>query len=295
MTIAVIVACQGKFYLVGDTLTGFGSDTRFTMNNQKVFFSEKHTVAMCISDQANLNGKGEGIEDIYVSHILRGFFKRIDSLDTFQVGSLEAMLGEFVDQNYPIYQNFFKFQSPGSKHEKDVEYFWGGFEDKLPVIFSHSEGINSRASFDSDTPYFSNQSALFKHYLDRGLQGAPAHMSEKAVLIQMLDTYSKYVLDTYIPQTCICINADSIKHDGKYTIGDKLHVVTVSESEVTHRYLEYNAFGQDVDNLGVQDSDPISYTAYQLLKDMVEAKEPIFSPKLTADLTGAIASEPDTV
>lgn len=295
MTIAVIVACQNKFYLVGDTLTSLGSDTGFTLNNQKVFVSEKHKIAICISGQANLNGKIKDTEDIYVHHIVREFFQYIDSLDAVQVGNLEAMLEGFVDTKYPTYQNFFKFQSPGSSHEKDVEYFWGGYEEDLPVIFSHHAGISSRATFDSATPYFSNQSALFKHYLDRGLKGAPKDISEKEVLMLMLDKHREFVLKTYIPQTCVSVNSDTILHDKTYIIGNKLHVVTVEGSGISNLYLEYNAFSKDLDKLGVRESEAIAYTTYQLLKDMVDAQEPILKPKISADLVGDSTPEPDSV
>ena len=139
MTIAVIVACKNSFYIVTDTLMSDPSSKMFTLDNQKVFWSEKHKIGLCIAGQANLITKASDRDSVNVSHVVRDFFAHIDNLNTIQLETLGIALENFVDRNYANYHNYFRFQTPGTGHDKDVSYFYGGFQN--PHAADHDGSI----------------------------------------------------------------------------------------------------------------------------------------------------------
>lgn len=279
MTIAVIVACKNSFYIVTDTLMSDPSSKMFTLDNQKVFWSEKHKIGLCIAGQANLISKALDRDSINVSHVVRDFFAHIDNLDTIQLETLGIALENFVDRNYANYHNYFRFQTPGTGHDKDVSYFYGGFQNphaadhdgSIVVIYSHHKGLETHGNCDSVVPYFSNYQREVEYYINFGLSFAPIDKPRDEYLKALLDQYKDYVLKHYIPQACIFVNTEH-----PYSIGKNLHcIVFVAERPVIHRSIRYD--GQDVDTISAQETSPPHYSLYKTSAEAILANEAAYS------------------
>lgn len=279
MTIAVIIACRNSFYIVTDTLMSDPSSKTFTLNNQKVFWSEKHKIGLCVAGQANLISKTLDRDSINISYVVREFFAYIDNLGAIQVETLGAVLEDFVDRTYGAYHNYFKFQTPGTEHDKDVSYFYGGFQNahsdgqgrNTVVIYSHHKGLVTQGNCDSTVPYFSNYQREVEYYINFGLSTAPVNNSREESLKALLDQYKNYVLKHYIPQACVVVNSEY-----PYSIGKDLHcVVFAAEKPLIHLGIRYD--GQDVDTVSAQGMSAPHYSLYSTDAEAILANEVAYS------------------
>lgn len=279
MTIAVIVACRNSFYIVTDTLMSDPSSETFTLNNQKVFWSEKHKIGVCVAGQANLISRALDRDSINVSHVAREFFVHIDNLDTIQVETLGTALEDFVDRNYADYHNYFRFQKPGTEHDKDVSYFYGGFQNahaadqdaSAVVIYSHHKGLVTQGNCDSAVPYFSNYQREVECYINFGLSSAPVDKPREESLKALLDQHKDYVLKHYIPQACIVVNAEY-----PYSIGKDLHCVVFAAGRPVAQ-LSIRHDGQDIDTVSAQETSPPHYSLYATDAEAILANEAAYS------------------
>jgi hypothetical protein len=159
MTMAFIAATQNGFYIVADTRTVNEGQSTYSDNNQKVFYSDKHKIGLCIAGQAGLHHRAGQESDMYVSYVVREFFEYIDrEQENVQIDQLGNMLRQYVDDNYLDYHNYFKFQTPGEVNESDVSYFYGGFSGGNVKIYSHHNGVETTYpnSNGSSLQYFYN-------------------------------------------------------------------------------------------------------------------------------------------
>jgi hypothetical protein len=265
MTMAVIVACKDMIYIVGDTLSqGVGY---YTLNNQKIFFSDKHKIGLCIAGQGNLISKNLDRPSVYVSYIVREFFKNIDTMDNIEIGNLGTLLSDYVDSNFSNYHNYFKFQTPGTEHEKDVSYFWGGFTaEGKTAIYSHHKGVVNEARYDSVVPYFSNYQEQVKNYIDFVLKSAPSD-TPKENLIQLLDQHRKFVLETYIPQACIFVNSQH-----PHSIGKDLHSISFTQAGVSDNICK--SYSGDINTVKISHTSIPTYVLYNTETAQIQAGEP---------------------
>lgn len=279
----VIVACKDSFYIVADNLSIDPKSSTYTLNHQKVFWSEKHKIGLCCAGQANLIGKNSDMssQDIYTSHVLREFFKYIDDLDSFPVEELHTTLESYVDDKFASYHNYFKFQNPGVQHDNDISYFYGGFKTNAGAkptvaIYSHHEGSIAQCSFYSPTPYFSNYQERVKFYIDYPLDNSPSPLPDtrEKTLISLLDQSKDYLLQTYIPQACMSVDLSY-----PYTIGKVLHRVVLSRAEViNHRCIEYKG---DINNVQYDEAPSLlpSYELYRTIAESMNANAKAWSMK----------------
>lgn len=278
MTIAVIVACKDSFYIVVDTLTQItqvDSNSIHTLNNQKVFFSGKHKIGLCVAGQANLIDKNASLPSIYVSHVVREFFNHLDTIEIVEISNLESLLIEYVDGHYPRYHNYFKFQNPGYNNDKDVSYFYAGFtsdyrEGSNVIIYSHHEGLLTDAFYKDPVPYFSNYQIGMNSYINFGLEGAPADRTTGENLIELLDKHKKYVITKFIPQTCFWVN-----NDRPYTIGEDLHCKVFKQDGTLDLYFKHNGiYGSDINNVvAIPNEQSLIYNTYRTVADTIDNKE----------------------
>jgi hypothetical protein len=278
MTMAVIVACKNSFYIVADTLMIDSSTKSYTLNNQKVFFSDKHKIGLCIAGQANLISKNLDTHSINVGYIVKKFFEYIDdNVPEISIEKLGSLLEEYVDTNYRGFHNYFKFQTPGTANDNDVSYFYGGFRkseqgENDVVIYSHHVGEIKEANYNSAVPYFSNVPIAVSSYIDFALRTAPSNKTKEENLATLLDDYKDYVLTQAIPQACIVINNETIqdKDTGQPVIGNCLHRVSVDlDSIIEHRYIQYS--GQDVNSVVSQDISIPNYILYETEAQAISA------------------------
>lgn len=276
MTIAFIAACKDRFYLISDTLTSrFGPKSdQYLLNSQKVFYSDKHKIALSTSGQANLIYKPGGAvkDDMLISHVLRQFFQHLDTLPDVKIDELQKLLVDFVDHSFPDYQNFFRFQNPGSHDDKDVDFFYAGFYDngsgnKETKIFAHFDGVDKETKYDSDHPFFSNSPKAVDYYvINIGTQGAP---DPNVAIVELLDKHdTSYVLNVAVPMACIALNTDSLDDTGTYCIGHKLHRVSITPAGLTEDYVQYDAYSGDINKYNTQACASITYTQYDTLQTL---------------------------
>lgn len=267
MTIGVIVACKDKFYIVADTITISYDYNYYTLNSQKLFYSDKHKLGLCVAGQENLISINLDRPSIKVSHVLRGFFQSIDSMDDVSVDNLGEFLVHYVSDQYPEYHNFFTFQDQnGPNRDNDISYFYGGFRTGATgqidtVVYSHHNKQDLMAGYDAPEPYFANSNAV-SVYINQALQTRPVHMSEEDALRILLDNHAQHVFGTIIPHACVQLNLETRQLDNKYAVvGPDLHriIFTNTDDISNHRYIRYD---NDHTNMNVYDIQVPNYTYY---------------------------------
>ena len=266
MTMAVIVACKDNFYIIADTLTCNPNNQTFSLNNQKVFSSSKHKIGLCIAGQASLISKNLDRDAVNISYALREFFVYIDTLVDVQVETLGTTLEDFVDQHYSEYHNYFKFQSPGTKHDNDVSYFYGGFDaNGAVVVYGHHEGLIAQSQYDSSVPYFSVYSQSVSHYINFAidLSKLPPGITKEQALIKLLDQHKEFVLTHCVPQACMNVNSQH-----PYSIGKILHFANLHKDHANIRQYCIKYEG-DIDN--VKHVVSLTLPPYTLYKTDAEA------------------------
>ena len=281
MTIAIIVACKDSFYIITDTLTS-SAQGYYTLNNQKVFWSDQHKIGLCIAGQANLISKNMDRDSINVSHIVREFFVHIDTVDVsaFRIDNLRSILESYVDEQYSDYHNYFRFQGPGIHADNEVSYFYGGFRAEAggqieTVIYSHHQKQDLTSGYNGATPYFANSDAV-SCYINKALANQPVDISDQEALICLLDTHKDFTFKTCVPQASMHLNLDAKKLDGVHAyIGHDLHRIIFTNTDVTHNYIQYS--GNDLDSIKVDENTPaIHYTAYLSEHEAIQAQDQAF-------------------
>lgn len=218
MTIAVIVACEESLYVIGDTLDS-GSDSTFTINTQKVFYSKRHKIAMCIAGDGSLkpsSGSFELNDIIFTNFIVKDFFEHIEAIAVLPIENLQNTLKSFLSQKYARYvSNFFT----------GVEYVYGGFgaQDSTTTIYSYKGQQNQTLSYTplgSDPIYFSNTNAVSTAISNTlTLPGVPSGMTGKKLLTEN----ESMVLTFTIPLACILVRGEHKNSIGKYLDFVRIH------------------------------------------------------------------------
>lgn len=257
MTITVIVACENGFYIIADTLTQ--SDVSFSLNTQKVFFSQKHRIGMCIAGDEDL--KFPGVTDekdvLHTSYVINDFFKYIDTLSVFLVENLRAELTTFFQAKYSQYYAQFLDQ---------VSYFFGGFKtvgaDKVTAIYSHHNGRDEEYMYAAtdQTPncFFANTDAV-QLALD---VLAPQQQERRKMLVEQAKQKLAF---TVVALACVTINA---KHP--CGIGELLHCVSLTKDGncVQHAF----NYESDLPYPKIIGAQPLpQYLLYPSLKESNEA------------------------
>lgn len=266
MTLALIVATKNSFYTVSDSQT-IDNET-FSRNTQKVFFSDKHKVALCIAGEANL--KFEGIdrleEVLYVDYVIKQFFDELEAREDFSVDEMSEALATFFETHYPRYKAYF---------DDGVSYFYGGFgEGNITKIFCHhirdgeggaKEIVDDSYTYSDETElrFFANTNAI-QIKLDEAMasSGAPAGITVKKYLTE--NTYAIPLLTITIPDACRAINAEEPCY-----IGNHLHLTTIKPDSITRRVISYR---ENPDNpLGfscaIDPEDTPAYLTYRSFKE----------------------------
>ncbi len=281
MTMAIIVACKDSFYIVTDNLmTGqsINNDPYYTLNNQKVFFSDKHKIGLCIAGQANLISKQLNRDSVNVCHVSRKFFEYIDTLDVFPIENLKQSLEIYVEEHYPDYHNYFKFQTPGAEHNNDVSYFYGGFKQEdaanTVVIYSHHKGKLEECKYEDDVPFFTNYQSIVESYVNFVLNAPdfPADKTKKDGLTEFLDQHKDYMLKTCIPQACVFVNSEFPS-----SIGKTLHRVIINATTIEQSYIEYTGFINDaneIEDFATTSAQPFIYTLYRTEAEAIHDNQP---------------------
>lgn len=146
MPIAMVIASRNSFHVISDTLSR-NPDDSFTINTQKLFYSSKHRLAMCISEGIALfPDHSDGTEchlnrTLHTNFIIKDFFDYLDPLKSIRVEDLLTRLETFLETHYGLsYKKAFLSW---------VDFFYGGFND---------QGITTIYEYQA-------KSRKFRHYL----------------------------------------------------------------------------------------------------------------------------------
>lgn len=143
MTLIVVIASRDSISFLGDTRT-VGDVLNPTLNQklyyehtQKVFYSLKHKIGLCIAKDNTLvdpcapNDKNKILQ---VPYIMKEFFSYLDTLDDVKVDQLDQKLHDF------ILCKFGTSYIAGFKSK--VQMLFGGFLDTgATAIFSYENGL----------------------------------------------------------------------------------------------------------------------------------------------------------
>jgi hypothetical protein len=229
MTFITIIARKEKVYFIADTLFCDSIPVVYSLNNQKLFFSRKHRIGMCICDHMLLVHKGKDQTDYFVNHVLREFFQWLEDKEEKEISihSFQETLYAFVDEHYPLYHNYFQFQAPGEYHERDCYYLFAGYENSKPSVCSHFYGKDTVHEETNGIIYISNHQAKFVHRLNELLKQTPdCHSIEELISHEM-----ERILFETIPLACNDVNEEK-----PYNVGHQLHCIVMDPAQETEEF-----------------------------------------------------------
>ncbi len=268
MTIALVVACADRFYMICDTLMSDEKTNVYTLNNQKSFFSNRHQIGLCIAGDATLSNQkpGENILDeniLNVAFILNSFFADIDARPTGKtIGVYDLMecLTKYLEKSFPTYKDGFMAR---------VSFFYGGFVESghgmlQTVVGEHHVQKNDDEGGDTitdqtipfSTEYLTLNTALCVSSAPTGLTGSlraylkglgsndgstltcqdGAVLNHAQILSSNDPRLREWVATHVVPNLCSGIN---LEHPG--SIGRSLKFFSCKSDKSTEEYwISYN-------------------------------------------------------
>jgi hypothetical protein len=175
---------------------------------------------MCICDHMLLVHKEKDQTDYFVNHVLREFFQwlEVEEEKEISIHSFQETLYAFVDEHYPLYHNYFQFQTPGEYHERDCYYLFAGYENNKPVVCSHFYGKDTVHEETNGVTYVSNHQVKFERRLHELLEQTPDYHS----IEELISHDKERILFETIPLVCNDVNEEK-----PYNVGHQLHCIVM--------------------------------------------------------------------
>jgi hypothetical protein len=265
MTFIAVIIRADEICFLADSMFSDPLPIVYSMDNQKIFFSRKHRIGMCICDHMLIVHKEKEETDFFVNHVLRDFFDRIETEEEIvSHAQFQDRLLQFIDENYPKYYNYLRSQSPGEPHRQDCNYLIGSLDQ--------NRNFHATCHFEGEEKYVQNIPTSFTNH-DSTFHKRLTELANKrqcASLETLFADHFEEILSHAVPLTCADVN----KEEG-YAVGKDLHIIRVArDGTITETFHEYSvAASEDGQRQQVAwqlRPEPIEYVQIATLGDEID-------------------------